>query len=139
MSTVIKSGKFIDDVEVTSEHIGKKLEVLKSDEDHWLPVDFITTIKGVHDNGVILLHDTGGADSYYEVDLESNCWKFKWVTPHKPKNPSTKPQRQKLAKAIREAKAALDSAIQEAEEVGMVVDVSKDNIKITFNPPVEEY
>ena len=31
------------------------------------------------------------------------------------------------------------TAIKEAEEVGMVVDIFEDCVKITFNPPVEEH
>lgn len=137
--SIIKTGFDIDGVEVTSEHVGKNLRVIKSSNSHWLPVNFIATIVGVRCNGEIILQDTGGVDSYYDVYLESDCWGFEWVTPVKPKKSSTKPMRQKLAKAVREAKAALDLAVSEAEEAGMVVDISKDCVKITFNPPLEEY
>lgn len=136
---IVKTGLFIEDIEVTSEHIGKKLEVLRSNSD-WLPVGFITIIEGVSSDGVITLQDTGGTDSHYDVECSDvDDWKFKWVTPPKPKKSSTKSMRQKLAKAVREAKAILDSTVSEAEEVGMIVDISKDGVKITFNPPVEEY
>lgn len=135
---IIKTGLFVDGVEITSEHIGKKLEVLKSNSDRWLPVGFVAVIVGVDDN-VISLQDRGGASSFYEVGLgDADDWKFKWVTHPKPKK-SSKEQRQKLAKAIREAKTVLDTAIKEAEEVGMVVDIFEDCVKITFNPPVEEH
>lgn len=137
---IIKTGLFVDGVEITSEHIGDELEVLVSCSDRWLPVGFVTAIVGVSTDGLITLQDVGGEESVYEIDLDdAKLWKFKWVTHPKPKKSSTKQQRQKLAKAIREAKAALDLAVSEAEEVGMVVDISKDDVKITFNPPVEEY
>lgn len=136
---IVKTGYCIDGIEVTSEHIGNKLEVLKSGDHYWLPAGFIATIENVYDNGVIDLLDTGGGDSSYGVDLDAVHWEFKWVTLPKPKKPSTKSMRQKLAKAVREAKTVLGNAIKEAEEVGMVVSVSGDGIKITFNPPVEEY
>lgn len=139
--SIIKTGFDIDGVEVTSEHIGNKLKVIKTGNSRWLPVDFIATIEAVYSSGQITLQDTGGVDSHYDVDLESesDCWEFKWVAPAKPKKSSTKQQRQKLAKAIREVKAMLDFVVSEAEEVGMVVDISEDGVKITFNPPVEEY
>lgn len=135
---IVKTGLFIEGVEVTSEHIGKKLEVVSSDNDRWLPEGFVTTVVSVSEYS-ITLKDTGGEGSIYEVDKNEIDWEFKWTTPPKPQKTSTKPIRQKLAKAIKEAKAALDSAILEAEEVGMVVDISNDCVKITFNPPVEEY
>lgn len=137
--SIVKTGRYIDGIEVTSVHIGKKLVVLKSDDDRWLPVGFIATIENVYDNGVIDLLDTGGGDSSYGVVLNDAHWEFKWDTPPKLKKASTKSLRQKLAKAIREAKKVLDNTVKEAEEVGMVVSVSDDGIKITFNPPVEEY
>lgn len=138
MNIVIKSGLYIEGAEVTSEHLGKKIQVIQSDNERWLPVGFTTTIKGVYSNGVIDLEDTGGEDSCYTVAPMVECWEFKWVTPAKPKK-SSKEQRQKLAKSIREAKMVLDTAIKEAEEIGMVVDISNDFVKITFNPPAETY
>lgn len=138
MSEFIKTGFCIDGVEVTSEHIGKKLEVLESDDDDYLPVGFVTVIKAVYESGV-LLQDTSGSDNYYAVDIEWYRWKFKWATLAEPKKSGSKRQRQKIAKTIRDAKAALDLAVRAAEEVGMVVNISKDCVKITFNPPAEEY
>lgn len=136
---IVKTGLFIEDIEVTSEHIGKKLEVLRSNSD-WLPVGFITIIEGISSDGVITLQDTGGEDSYCDVKCSDvDDWKFKWVTPPKPKKSSTKPQRRKLAMAVRAAEEVLQHAIQNAEDVGMVVSVSGNGIKITFNPPTEEY
>lgn len=139
MNVIIKSGRFIDGVEVTSEHIGKKLKVIKSDDHRWLPVDFISTIRAVSSDNIIDLHDTGGGDSHYAIDLNYGSWEFKWVNRPKPKKSSAKQQRQKLAKSIREAKSALALLVSEAEEIGMVVSISEDDIKITFNPPREEY
>ena len=139
MGAIVKSVYFIDGVEVTSEHIGKKLKIFKSNDNHWLPVGFVTTIVGVRSKSVIDVQDIGGTNSYYTIDLDFGCWEFGWVTPVKRKKSSTTQQRQKLAKDIREAKMVLDTAVKEAEEVGMVVDISNDFVKITYNPPAETY
>lgn len=142
MSEIIKSGVMIDGIEITSEHIGKKLEVVETESNHWLPVGFIATITGVTESE-ISLQDIGGPENCYEIENEyinsAAGWEFKWTVEPKPKKTSTKSQRQKLAKAIKEAKKVLDDAVEEAENVGMVVDISKDSVKITFNPPLEEY
>lgn len=135
---IIKTGLFIEGVEVTSEHIGKNLKVVSTTHRRWLPVGFVTTIVDVFES-LLVLRNVKGESSWYGVAALANNFEFEWVTLPKPKNSSTKSQRQKLAKAIKEAKVALDSAIQEAEEVGMKVDISNDGVKITFNPPVEEY
>lgn len=129
---VIKTGGFIEGIEVTSEHIGMELKVLGTTNGYRLPEGFITIIEDVKSDGVVVLKDATDVHGTYIVNLKSDCWSFAWV-------PITKKQRHVLAKAIREAKAVLDLAIQEAEEVGMVVDISDGNIRITFNPPVEEY
>ena len=139
---IIKTGCCIDGIEVTSEHIGKNLVVLKTYDDQRLPVGFVTTIKNVY-GGVVDLQDAGGEYSCYDVELDSDYWEFEWVEPINlevlKKEASTKPQRMRIAETIRDAKAALDLAVSAAEEAGMKVSISNDGVKITFNPPVEEY
>lgn len=139
MSYIIKSGVYVDGVEITSEHIGTKLVVLGDDYGDskvsvvYQPVGFETSIVRV-DSNYFYTEDADGDERAVCVD---DCYSF--ATPPKTKQKSSKPQRQKLAKAIREAKNVMDAAIKEAEEVGMMVDITKDSVKITFNPPMEEY
>lgn len=139
MSNIIKSGVYIGNTEVTSEHIGKKVIVLPDEDgdsmasNKYQPVGYETTIIEVYD-GYFYTEDNDG--DLREVDAD-NC--YKWATPQKPPVKSSKPQRQKLAKAIKEARKQLDEAVNNAKEVGMNVSMDGDTIKITYNPPMEEY
>lgn len=78
MSGIIKSGVYVDGVEITSEHIGTKLVVLpdffgySSISDSYQPVGFETSITGV-DVACFYTEDSDGDER--EVYM-SGCYSF---------------------------------------------------------------
>lgn len=141
MVDIIKSGYYIDDVEVTSEHIGMKAEVVETDNRTYLPIGFIATIHSVECD-YVEFEDAGGDSSYYDVHNSEHRFKFKWVNSPviKPKQSSTKPARQKLAKSIKQSVADIQKLIDEAESYGMIVEgLQIEEIEVKFQPPMEVY
>lgn len=132
---MIKSGMFIEGIEVTDAHVGKGVVVTKSDNSRYLPVGFKTKIHYMYSDCYEVL-DNGGDEFSVDNDQE-----FKWVTPPTPLPKSTPAQRKKLASAIKVELKALLAAVLAAEEVGIEVDLTgvREGVKMSFQPPMEEY
>lgn len=141
---IIKSGVYVEGVEITSEHIGMELIVFESGSD-FLTAGCSYPIVKVVEGSFEMLDDDDDIDDLYAVDVyRSKDWGlvFKWAKPTKQPQPtikSTLTSRKKMAKEIKEAYNNLQLAIANAEKCGMMVVVKDDDIKITYNPPMEEY
>lgn len=137
--SIIRSGVFIENIEVTSEHIGKRVRVIH-DGNKYQPFGFVTTIDGVYDGDFDILDNNGHVRGVHTSN------QYEWVD-HPSKKPepaiyqdSTKQQRQDIADSIRQYKAQLDDALKAAKEMGMTVATCEDgSVKINFQPPLEEY
>ena len=146
MTNIIKSGLFIEGVEVTSEHIGQEVVLHR---DVWdLQKDgqnIITAVRG-EDFRVSWFEDNSTDFNWVDdcdVDVISN-WKWKdrsivsKTQPTKPHIKTTATQRKKLAKEIREAEKLLKQAIANAQECGIIVSGYKDLV-VEFYPEKEVY
>lgn len=148
MSEIIKSGLFVEGLEVTSEHIGQELNIGENFKD--LSTDYKCIITEIdsddcpirvenREEGVYIDHE------WLDIEEQGKILHWKWVDrslvePQKPKQSSTKPTRQKLAKAIKQSVADLQKLIDEADSYGMIVEgISIEDIKVKFYPPMEEY
>lgn len=144
---IIKSGLFIEGVEVTSDHIGEEIDIVRPWSNFQNPSASTYNIGAVDTDNTFCLRQLTGDKKEYRwvtettIDRNGAIDHWRWVDRSvvNPHATSTKPQREQLAETIRDAKAALDLAVREAEAAGMKVDISKDGVKITFNPPAEEY
>jgi hypothetical protein len=135
---MIKSGFFIEGVEVTETHIGRMLEVVKSNTSFY-PVGFTTPILNVS-SGFYELADTDG-DLCNWCSEDDNEVDFKWSRPPVPKVKSTPAQRKKCANAIKVQLSVLLATVNDAEVLGVEVCLTniREGVKITFDPPQEEY
>lgn len=143
MTGIIKSGIFVGGVEVTSEHIGRKLVVVESTTTH-LTEGCSYCIMDVRVDGIYLLDNDEDEDDLYrvienEVKREFLTFKWKEVVQLPPKLKSTPTSRKKIAKEIKEIHESLQFAIANAEEHGMIVKLEDNDIKISYQPPMEEY
>lgn len=145
----IKSGLFIEGVEVTDEHIGKEINI---GEDVWdLSTDYKCVITNVDESYSPVRIDNIGDDgdcveyNWVELDDQKEILHWKWVDrsmvlPPKPTQPSSKQQRQKLAKQLKFAIEEVKKQLEELGEYGMIVEgVDIGDVKIKFQPPMEEY
>lgn len=166
MTEIIKSGLIVEGVEITSEHIGMKLEVVETDSDRYLPVGFETKVLEVHDMSVAFYDTDHNERSGYGVaDYEYDDFKFEWVDrsivePPKPAQPVKMVGEQKrtaIAKQLRaawEAKEEADKAYQElleqatSDKVGLSVTTLghdeggnkiDDELRISFDAPTKYY
>lgn len=141
---IIKSGVYVEDVEITPEHIGMELTVVKSSSRYlteYCSYPIIKVIEGI----IKILDDEDDLEDLYHIDMgdiNNVRFIFKWAEPIKQPQTtikSTLTSRKKMAKEIKEVHNNLQLAIANAEQCGMVVVVSSDDVKITYNPPMEEY
>jgi hypothetical protein len=157
---VIKSGVFVEGVEVTSDHIGKYLEVVRTNTPRYLPLGFHAKIYiREHEDEILGLLDTECKqdDLYYCGLSDDELWEFRWVdrsivTPKKPVKQASEQARSKLAKQLREAwnaKCEAEKAYlkllekSEAPEYGLSVKEQEDGeeaiLVISYNAPTKFY
>lgn len=138
MTEIIRSGVFVEGVEVTSEHIGMMLEVVETDTDKYLPVGFNTRILDVSSGKVVLLDTDNNEDEPFHMEVH-NSIKLKWMNLVQ-KVESTQLEREQLAKNIRKQHEKLQKLLKQARQYGMIVDVGmKNEFEISYQEPKEEY
>ena len=146
--THIKSGMFIEGVEVTSDHIGQEVNI--GENFKCLSTDYKCIITEIDSDDCPIRVENSDKNGYIDhewVDKmeQDKVLHWRWVDrslvePPKQKQSSTKPARQKLAKSIKQSVADIQKLIDEAESYGMIVEgLQIEEIKVKFQPPMEEY
>lgn len=145
MSKVIKSGVMIEGVEVTSEHVGKNLRIISGYGSYFYKEDTYP-IDDVFSGYVYVLDKDKDSVEYYgegHCDNNTGSIVFGWEKAVKTVSidASSITSRKKLAKQVQTDLKALLASIDDAEKVGMNLDLTniKEGIKMTFQPPLEEY
>ena len=139
---VVKSGLFVEGIEVTSEHIGQKLEVVVTDSDRWFPVGFAATLGSVARSGA--LHIIDNTDDNWAFNLDNlELFTFKWVdrtilAPAKPVEMVSEQARSKTAKQLRDAWEILEQAKHDYNKILGKATASNVGLKITESVVDEE-
>lgn len=135
---VVKSGLFVEGIEVTSKHIGKELEVVVTDSDRWLPVGFVATLDSVARSGT--LHIKDNSNDSWDFNLENvdewGRFTFKWVdrttvAPAKPVKMVSEQARSKTAKQLRDAWEILEQAKHDYDNILAKATAPNVGLKIT--------
>ena len=152
MTEIIKTGMYIEGVEITSEHIGQK--VILDENIYDLDSEAVNIIDVVGDE--VMLHfrvrslnmSGDSYDWFCPEDLKDvkTVSRWKWadrsIVEGQDKSmeveDSSKIERKILAENIRNAEKELQKAIANAEECGMMVS-GLQNTTIKYQPPMEEY
>ena len=130
--------------ELSKVKTGDKLRVIKTDNDIYLPVDFIATVEGVPrgESYLTLLDDLNSTHYIHDFDVHEGVFAFEKVTSKGvTNNPTTTTlaKRKAAAKAIRKAEKNLIALMESlGNELNLEIDYSVD-IDISYDAPREEY
>lgn len=136
----------IGGLEFTEKDVGKFVVVEETGSERWLPVGFEAEVLTVNKGTIYVLDTDNEKENPYEI-CAGGYFKFKWKTQPAPKKQVSKQQRKKLALKVKEAytsqqeaNEAFNLAEEACNQAGMDVALNDDDsIKVSYQPPLEEY
>jgi hypothetical protein len=126
----------IKGITLNESHIGRQIKVTRDEgTSNYLPLGFVATITEVNPENIRVTD----IEDFICLDyLELNDYNFVWID-LEPTKAFSVSERKKAAKAIYNAKEALDLAITEARSGGILVSISRIELEISYQAKKEIY